>query len=86
MNKKEYKRKVAELFSFKSPNSKKRKESLAQSDKISPDKQPTRSDAEGEMEENKMASSAVKLINDKAQSDKKRDVIVIGAGLSGKFK
>lgn len=86
MNKKEYKRKVAELLSFKSPNSKKHKE-LAKGDSISLEQEQIKSDAKNEVEEDKMASPATKsTTNDKAQSDKKRDVIIIGAGLSGKFR
>lgn len=79
MNSKDYKKKVAEIFQFKSPKSNKFKKITA-GDK---DKE-----AEGEAsEDSTMASSSIspKPTSNIAQFSKKRDVIVIGAGLSGKW-
>lgn len=74
MNKKEYRRKVAEIFSFKSPRSEKVK-AITAGENLPTQKQT------GEDENNTMAS--VKQESNTAQLVKKRDVIVIGAGLSG---
>lgn len=80
MNKKEYKKRIAGLFQFKSPKSEKYKsiastehilETSAGSDKVSTD------------ENDKMSVSTQRSGSDIAQYGKKRDVIIIGAGLSG---
>uniref|UniRef100_A0A6G1SDQ5 Amine oxidase n=1 Tax=Aceria tosichella TaxID=561515 RepID=A0A6G1SDQ5_9ACAR len=82
MNKKEYKKKVAELFSFKSPKVEKYKK-LTHSDNTSLGKQDQVNDDKGEKEDDIMASTAPKSTSDIVQFGKKRDVIIIGAGLSG---
>lgn len=76
MNRKNYKRKVAEIFSFKSPKAEKLKQ-ITHTDNL-----PTKP-----MEEDNKATTmaTVQQKTDIAQFGKKRDVIVIGAGLSGKY-
>jgi hypothetical protein len=83
MNKREYKKKVAELFSFKSPKSERFKK-LTQSDETV-EKQIDTPDKGEKKDEDDMAPSTPKTASDIALYGKKRDVIIIGAGLSGKF-
>ena len=77
MNRKNYKKKVAEIFSFKSPKSEKFKQ-ITQEDNNSP-----KETKEGQNKGSAMANVQPKT--EVTQVINKRDVIVIGAGLSGKY-
>lgn len=82
MNKKEYKKKVAELLSFKSPKSEKYKK-ITQ-DVAAPLEQTEQSNETHGEQESAMAARTSSA-SDITLYGKKRDVIIIGAGLSGKF-
>lgn len=82
MNKKEYKKKVAELFSFKSPKTEKYKR--ISEDETPPKKRQTEGERSGDNDHDTMPTTP-KTATDIALYGKKRDVIIIGAGLSGKY-
>ena len=79
MPKKEYKRKVAEFFQFKSPTGTAKRLAITSG--------PEKTDEKALVEPNDetMAIPIQKTGNDIALHSKKRDVIIIGAGLSGKL-
>jgi hypothetical protein len=84
MNKRKYKKKVAELFSFKSPKSENHQKNSYINNSFA---EQGASDTQSDKKSEDMASSTVAptttTSSEIAQHGKKRDVIVIGAGLSG---